>query len=230
MGHSILIGRWKCLEAKTTGPIGVQVALARMREQRKQVIECDRGEVRREPLRQAFGVERCNGDALGAHQVTHQDAHRLVAYVDARQRHVAGRCGARLDERAIVVSETLHAAKLVIQWEVQGLVTQQTPVLLHPNEAAYALAGGLHKTTVDASAAMAWTQHRFEFNDTPLMDVLRQLAYWYDIDFETTDAVPAIHLNVTFSRDEPIDSVLNLLSQTKAFKYNRRGQHITLTF
>jgi transmembrane sensor len=115
----------------------------------------------------------------------------------------------------------------LVEGKVKVSTGKDTALILRPDEMAYLGKNGLKKKTVDASAAIAWTQHKFIFQHTPLVDVLGQLTLWYGTRF-ITDHIPDEQMNGTFSRDEPVEDILRKLARTGAFRYKTEGQRITI--
>ena len=63
---------------------------------------------------------------------------------------------------------------------------------------------------VDTDIYIAWTANEFQFEGAPLVEVLRQLERWYDIDVDYSN-VPSISVNGTISRQKKLSTVLYTL-------------------
>jgi len=76
----------------------------------------------------------------------------------------------------------------------------------------------------DPSTAVAWTQGRLIFNDTPVSVVLATLGRWYGYEFRLADTIVAAnHVSMTFKTDAPIETmnaVKALLGVTMTFDGN----------
>lgn len=76
----------------------------------------------------------------------------------------------------------------------QAVIVGQTPITVD--------------NQVDLEAVMAWKNGRFMFDDTPLPDVLRQLARWYDVDIEYRGDVSNKTVGGKMQRDLNLSEVL----------------------
>lgn len=63
---------------------------------------------------------------------------------------------------------------------VEGIV-KVNGQLLSPGEQAISRSGKTTKEAADISSRMAWVNSLFRFNHTPLRDILREVARWYDM-------------------------------------------------
>ncbi len=120
-----------------------------------------------------------------------------------------------------------QSSAILVEGKVKVSIEEEPPIILQPNEMAFLGAKGVDKKTVDAEAAIAWTQHQFIFNGTPLIDALGQLTLWYGTKFNK-DHVPNEQMHGTFSRDESVEDILRKLSSTGAFRFKTEGTRITI--
>lgn len=85
---------------------------------------------------------------------------------------------------------------------------------LSPGEQAICSSNSLEVQTVDASAAIAWLEGVFEFENMKLKEITEQLRRWYDVEFVfmNTELEEIIYTGaVTRYRD--LEFVLNLLEE-----------------
>lgn len=68
---------------------------------------------------------------------------------------------------------------------------------------------------VQASAVSGWKDGYFIFHRTPLDEVLRQLARWYDVDVENRTNFPDLIWSGKLDRRVPLDSLLNELGKSQ---------------
>jgi len=85
---------------------------------------------------------------------------------------------------------------------------------------------------VDARQYVAWTDGRLVFRDTPLPEVLDELARWYDVRFRLADrSLAARPLTGTFQR-AALDDVLRAITLPLDLRYEMRhgpaGREVTL--
>ena len=65
----------------------------------------------------------------------------------------------------------------------------------------------------DVEQVMAWKNGSFQFDNTPLTVVMRQLSRWYDVDVVYEAGVPDIKLGGEMKRDLNLSQVLNGLNK-----------------
>ncbi len=84
-------------------------------------------------------------------------------------------------------------------------------------------------TALDSTQAFAWAAGRLVFRDTPLRDVLPELARWYDLDVHVGDpAMGAVRLTGTF-RDESSREALDAIALLLHAQYQRQGHIVVFT-
>lgn len=77
----------------------------------------------------------------------------------------------------------------------------------------------------DTSSVTAWQRGLFQFTDSPIGSVMRQLARWYDLDVRYEGKVKE-HFNATIPRQLPLTKVLSLLEQTNAVTFTIQNKQI----
>jgi len=103
-------------------------------------------------------------------------------------------------------------------------------LVLTPGDLGRVTAAG--RLTVEHVVALAghlaWTEGRLEFRDTPLREVVVQLARWYDLEVRLADTgVGRRRLTASF-KDEAAPEVLRLIAASLDLRVDRRGGAITL--
>ncbi len=79
---------------------------------------------------------------------------------------------------------------------------------------------------VDLASLTAWASGRLEFHDTPLRDVARDLARWYDLEVEVPSG-PTGDLPLTGAfTTEPIDNVISVIASTLGVRVQHRGRTV----
>lgn len=68
---------------------------------------------------------------------------------------------------------------------------------------------------VDAEEVMAWKNGHFQFNDTELKAIMRQLMRWYDVEVIYEGNVPERYFTGDVSRNKNLSSVLKMLELSK---------------
>lgn len=76
--------------------------------------------------------------------------------------------------------------------------------------------------------ALAWTEGRLVFHDTPFAEVARELGRWYDIDVRAGEpSLLTRHLTATFT-GESLDDVLQLVAHSMRLTVERHGRTVIL--
>ncbi len=79
---------------------------------------------------------------------------------------------------------------------------------------------------VDLASLTAWASGRLEFHDTPLRDVARDLARWYDLEVEVPSGPTGdVPLTGAFTT-EPIDNVISVIASTLGARVQHRGRTV----
>jgi transmembrane sensor len=79
------------------------------------------------------------------------------------------------------------------------------------------------KNNVDVARFIAWRQGRFEFNNTDVHTILRQISRWYDVDIKTEGAITNETFGGGISRKLPLSDVLRLL-ESNGLKFRLDGK------
>ncbi|UOE50902.1 DUF4974 domain-containing protein [Mucilaginibacter sp. SMC90] len=116
---------------------------------------------------------------------------------------------------------------------LEGLVTvsaadKRLTQKLFPGNQSILRGGGLKLTSVNIEQVVAWKNGYFRFDNTPIEQVMRELARWYDIDVRFDGSIPTEKLNGRISRSKNISKVLNALEATKTVHFKVEGRRVTV--
>jgi transmembrane sensor len=94
--------------------------------------------------------------------------------------------------------------------------------LLRPGEQSVLTADKDVITAVNVEEVLAWKNGQFVFDNTPLLDILRQLERWYDVEIDY-NKVPDTRYQGVISKKQSLSQVLNMLELTGnlRFKINK---------
>ena len=178
------------------------------------------GTVLRRPADFGRRERRLELEGEGYFVVTH-DAARPFTVQTARL--IARDLGTRFSVRAYADDPT---ADLVV---AEGTVAVDSFVLGAGEGGGATRNGSFARTTISLEQALAWTDGRLVFLDTPLAEVASRLARWYDV--EVTLASPGLGaLRVTGSfRDEPANAVLDAIARSLGLRLVRGESGYQLT-
>ncbi|RPE13519.1 DUF4974 domain-containing protein [Chitinophaga lutea] len=87
--------------------------------------------------------------------------------------------------------------------------------------------GSMQKLQVDTEEAVAWKNGYFIFNETYLVDVLRQLGRWYNVEADFAH-LPAIRYNGTIPRNVPLSKAIEMLEITGNLRFETDGKTIRI--
>ena len=78
----------------------------------------------------------------------------------------------------------------------------------------------------DLDQVMAWKNGNFEFEGTPLKDIMRQISRWYDVDISYTGTIENVEFGGLISRSKNINEILSMLETTKSVHFKLEGRRI----
>ncbi|WP_316816187.1 FecR family protein [Pedobacter nyackensis] len=93
---------------------------------------------------------------------------------------------------------------------VTSLGGQHTSSILKPGQQTTLINNSLTTDAVDAEEAIAWKNGYFQFNESDLGSIMRQLSRWYDVDvvFEGRSPTDLFHFRVP--RDQSLMEILKI--------------------
>ncbi len=75
-------------------------------------------------------------------------------------------------------------------------------------------------------SAVAWKDGYFEFADTDIQTVMRQISRWYDVDVIYSGTMPEETFTTRISRHKNISQVLNIIRASKSVNVEIQGRRI----
>ena len=81
---------------------------------------------------------------------------------------------------------------------------------------------------VDVDEVMAWKNQLFVFDQTPLKEIMRQLARWYDVEIVFDGSVPDGSFSGEISRNAKLSEVLKVL-QTSGIHFKIDGKKVSIS-
>jgi len=81
---------------------------------------------------------------------------------------------------------------------------------------------------IDLEETVAWKDGNFQFDNSDISNVMRQLERWYDVEVEYTGTINK-HFSGTISRNVRLSKVLEMLQQTGEVKFIVSGTKITVS-
>lgn len=89
-------------------------------------------------------------------------------------------------------------------------------ITLKPGEQADLAKNGKLKInhSVNLAEVVAWKDGNFEFNDTPIADIMRQISRWYDVEIDYRGPQPVHKLTGKISRNVNLSQLTGMLQYT----------------
>ncbi|MDR3712990.1 MAG: FecR domain-containing protein [Puia sp.] len=114
------------------------------------------------------------------------------------------------------------------------IVSGNNRALLKPGQQAQLSAGDNNPAggrirvidDADVEEVLAWKNGRFQFNETNIESIMRQVGRWYDVDIEYRGDLSGIELSGAISRKEYAAQLLELLEATKRVRFATEGGKI----
>lgn len=102
----------------------------------------------------------------------------------------------------------------LLEGSVKVITTEKT-ALLKPGEQAIGNSSSLYIAgNVDIDKIMAWKNGWFEFDDTNLATVMRQISRWYDVDIIFEGKTGSEKFGGRISKNLPLSNVLKMLEES----------------
>lgn len=100
-------------------------------------------------------------------------------------------------------------------------------VRLKPGEQGRFVLGSIDVKKVDPESFIGWTENEFQFKGAQLVEVLRQLERWYDIDVDYKN-VPHKKVYASISRHKKLSSVLYALGEITDLHFKMTGRRLQI--
>jgi transmembrane sensor len=111
--------------------------------------------------------------------------------------------------------------------KVTSTLTSSSAFLKPGQESNTTPAGSLTLAAADITQAVSWKNGSFVFNDMDLVNIMRQLERWYDVDMDYSN-IPSTRYNGNISRSVNLSKVLRMLEVTGKVKFKIEGKKIKI--
>ncbi|GAB3699005.1 DUF4974 domain-containing protein [Spirosoma flavus] len=129
------------------------------------------------------------------------------------------------------VKTTLLEGKVKVTKTTPDRAENATEIILKPGEQAQLSVDKKRKfnlvTKVDLEETIAWKNGQFQFKDTDLPTVMRQIARWYDVEVDFQGKLPDTKFRGKISRDVPLSQIFQIL-QLSGINFKIEGRKITV--
>nr|WP_121272514.1 FecR family protein [Pedobacter schmidteae] len=100
--------------------------------------------------------------------------------------------------------------------------------ILKPGDRGVSSIKGILLLMGNAKDDIAWKNGKFRFDDSSLIEVMNQLARWYDVEVQYPEGIPELHFTGDMNRNVKLSETLALLNYTK-LKFKIEGRRIIVT-
>ena len=101
---------------------------------------------------------------------------------------------------------------------------------LKPGQQAYLEEEEVQVRKVNLESAIAWRYNAFSFEETPLEEIMNELARWYNNHvFYLNPKVQELHFTAWFRRNCTLQEVIDILEKTGKINIELKGKTITVT-
>ncbi|WP_255486825.1 FecR family protein [Mucilaginibacter sp. SP1R1] len=103
-------------------------------------------------------------------------------------------------------------------------------VMLIPGQQGVAVKSGeaIKISTADMQQTMAWKNGLFVFHDANIVDIMKQVSRWYDVDVEYQGDVQNNEFGGTISKYKNITDLLNIMELTRSIHYKFEGRRVII--
>jgi len=113
---------------------------------------------------------------------------------------------------------------------LEGSLSINNKLLKPGQQAVLKKTGSLTVRNADTQEALAWKNGDFVFRNEDFRMVMRKISRWYDVDIIYDASAPEIiPLGGMISRTKTLSLLLNLMEQTGAVHFSRKGRTITVS-
>jgi len=113
------------------------------------------------------------------------------------------------------VATTLLEGSVKIKKDLSVKSSSQSLVLVPGQQAELAKDGILKiNHNVNMQEVIAWKNDIFEFNNTPVKNIMRQISRWYDVEVDYRGSVPTHQLTGKISRNVDLKQLIDMLTYT----------------
>lgn len=120
-----------------------------------------------------------------------------------------------------------HLRASLLEGVIQ-LNTPKTKMKLVPGQVAdiHNENGKIDLIKVDLNSELSWTKGYFDFKDTPIRNIMQQLARWYDIEVQYEGEMSDKEYSARILRRDNIKDILNKLEATQTIRFKTIGRKV----
>jgi ferric-dicitrate binding protein FerR (iron transport regulator) len=124
-------------------------------------------------------------------------------------------------EGSVKVSQlTTHSSQFIKPGE-QAVIARDEAISTHNSSSIRVI------RDADLDAVMAWKNGRFDYHNSDLETIMRQMARWYDVDVEYKDRINDKY-TVDVSREVPVSQLFRFIEMSGGVHFDIEGRKITV--
>lgn len=123
-------------------------------------------------------------------------------------------------------ADELSVRTTLLQGSVK-ISSSGSSAVIKPGEQSAVVNGNIKVQNVDVDAAVAWKNGLFNFEDSNIEEVMRQLARWYDVDVKYEGKIPSRRFSGEISKNVNASQILDILA-FKKIHFKIEGNLITV--
>ncbi|MCY1542732.1 hypothetical protein D9M68_784950 [compost metagenome] len=117
---------------------------------------------------------------------------------------------------------------------LEGSVTLQndknkTSITLKPGEQGTISGSNITVETVNVEDVIAWSNNLFVFNNMPMVEIMKQLERWYNIEVIYPNTLAKERLYAEIPKDRKLSQVLTILEKASALKFKLEGRRLRVS-
>lgn len=100
--------------------------------------------------------------------------------------------------------------------------------IIKPGEQAVLINKKIQVQKIDLEKELAWKEGYFQFHETDLKEILKEISRWYDVDFIYKNDMSSYKLSGRISMKKKLQYVLDLLSSTNTIQFKQEGRRVVV--
>lgn len=128
------------------------------------------------------------------------------------------------------VTTLLSGSILLESFDAQG--RKMSSMKMKPNQQARSdnQTGSIFLSETDASISNAWVDGKYRFKDETLVSIIKRLENYYGVNIRLAhDSLRSIRYTGTFSLDQDIQEVLDIINSEEQFSFSKEGKDILIS-
>lgn len=128
----------------------------------------------------------------------------------------------------VLVSDHTTCVTLV-EGSVRVDYNNSTKILV-PGEQATVELGNITTRNVDLNQELGWIRGVFEYNNTPLNEIVAQLSLWYDVDFRfASEELKSTRFAGVILRNQSLEEAIEILEKVSQVHFKVKNNYILIT-